>query len=72
MLKTSVVVNTWACDNCGLETVVQDNPYFQISIQNNTSVISYSGQIDLCNVCISLIPIQTIIDYVSKINLGVL
>lgn len=69
MLKIQIINNTWACDACGLETNTEVNPYFQLVIQNNGSIVSTSGEIDLCETCIDTIEIQPIVDYIANIDL---
>lgn len=63
MLKTSEVTNTWACDSCETEQVSANDPFYSVTI----SVLSKTNflQIDLCEICIGLIPTQSIIDYVT-------
>lgn len=68
MLKEQVINNTWGCDGCPAESNELVNPYFQIVIQNNGSIVSASGEIDLCETCMQTITIQPIIDYVTKVN----
>lgn len=68
MLKTSIINNTWQCDNCDAETSSVANPYFQITIQNGKSAICPYIQIDLCNDCINLITVQPIVDYVTEVD----
>lgn len=68
MLKTSIINNTWQCDNCNLETDSISNPYFQLYIQNGKSAICPAIQIDLCEDCIDLITIQSVVDYVAVVD----
>jgi len=68
MLKTSIINNTWICDNCNLETLSIPNPYFQITIQNGGSAICPYTEIDLCDTCMDLITIQPIVDYVATVD----
>lgn len=67
MLKIQIISNTWKCDQCGLETVSLENPYFSIKVSLATVPNSESGQIDLCSTCIQIITIQPIVDYVESI-----
>ena len=68
MLKEQIINNKWACDNCGVESNEQVNPYFQVEIKKNGTIISSSGEIDLCETCIELITVQPIVDYVTSVN----
>jgi hypothetical protein len=68
MLKEQVINNTWSCDACAAESNELINPYFQVVIQNNGSIISSSGEIDLCENCIANITIQPIVDYITKVH----
>lgn len=61
MLKTSIINNTWSCDNCNIETQSVANPYFQITIQNGGSAICPSSEIDLIN-------LKPFIDYIAIVD----
>lgn len=65
MLKDQIIKNTWACDNCGLETDSVVDPYFPISITFPSNGVFTSCDIDLCSTCIAMITPQVVVDYVA-------
>lgn len=70
MLKTSIITNTWQCDNCGLETISEYNPYFRFDIVRQAAVSSPSCQADLCSDCIiTQVRVPLITDYANNIEL---
>jgi len=68
MLKTSTIINTWGCDNCGLESVAEVNPFFKIIIGIPILPNFPNIEIDLCQECIKILDIQSVVDYTANLN----
>jgi len=65
MLKSSIINNTWKCDNCGTESQSVNNPFFHISLNVPCEPSNAYLEVDICQKCIQLTTIQPIVDYVS-------
>lgn len=61
MLKTSIVTNTWQCDNCAAEVVGENNSMYAVTVSKLSK--GDAIQIDLCEDCVGLTIIQAITDY---------
>lgn len=68
MLKSQSIVNVWKCDSCGTEATCLVNPFFSLSMLKPDKASSMSSSFDVCIVCVSLIPTQPVIDYVTSNN----
>lgn len=68
MLKSSVVTNTWECDNCETEFVDEVNPLYRITVYAVSMPVIEPCEVDFCAVCIQLVPTQVVADYVDAVN----
>lgn len=69
MLKEQRIINTWKCDSCGVELISDVNPYFKVSINIAALPNSTICEIDLCKLCVPMITVQSVTDYVLSVEL---
>lgn len=58
------------CDGCLLETTAAVNPYFHVDVSLGTMPHVEASPIDLCQDCIAMITVPSVVDYVASLSIA--